>query len=61
MWWFCAEWQLREAEVRFSEVFRLARESGPQWVTNLGRAAVVGLYMIKDVELSRERQPVRAT
>jgi prevent-host-death family protein len=37
------EWQLQEAKARFSEVFRLARESGPQRVTKHGRSAVVVL------------------
>ena len=37
------EWQLREAKARFSEVFRLARDSGPQRVTKHGREAVVVL------------------
>lgn len=31
------EWQLQDAKARFSEVFRLARESGPQRVTKQGR------------------------
>ncbi len=35
------EWQLQEAKARFSEVFRLARERGPQLVTKHGREAVV--------------------
>jgi len=35
------EWQLQEAKARFSEVFRLAREGGPQRVTKHGREAVV--------------------
>jgi len=35
------EWQLQDAKARFSEVFRLARESGPQRVTKHGREAVV--------------------
>ena len=35
------EWQLQEAKARFSEVFRLARERGPQRVTKHGREAVV--------------------
>ena len=35
------EWQLQEAKARFSEVFRMARERGPQRVTKHGRAAVV--------------------
>jgi prevent-host-death family protein len=37
------EWQLQDAKARFSEVFRLARESGPQRVTKHGREAVVVL------------------
>ena len=35
------EWQLQEAKARFSEVFRLARERGPQRVTKHGKTAVV--------------------
>lgn len=35
------EWQLQDAKARFSEVFRLARDSGPQRVTRHGREAVV--------------------
>jgi len=35
------EWQLQEAKARLSEVFRLARERGPQRVTKHGREAVV--------------------
>src|SRR5579863_1275872 len=35
------EWQLQDAKARFSEVFRLARERGPQRVTRHGREAVV--------------------
>jgi len=35
------DWQLQDAKARFSEVFRLARESGPQRVTKHGRTAVV--------------------
>ena len=37
------EWQLQDAKARFSEVFRLARESVPQRVTKHGREAVVVL------------------
>ncbi len=37
------EWQLQEAKARFSEVFRLARERGPQRVTKHGREAVIVL------------------
>jgi len=36
-------WQLQDAKARFSEVFRLAREKGPQRVTKHGREAVVVL------------------
>jgi prevent-host-death family protein len=35
------EWQLQQAKARFSELFRLARERGPQRVTKHGREAVV--------------------
>jgi antitoxin Phd len=35
------DWQLQDAKARFSEVFRLARERGPQRVTKHGREAVV--------------------
>jgi prevent-host-death family protein len=35
------DWQLQEAKARFSEVFRLAQERGPQRVTKHGRTAVV--------------------
>lgn len=37
------EWQLQEAKARFSELFRCAREIGPQRVTRHGREAVVVL------------------
>ena len=36
-------WRLEEAKARFSELVRLARESGPQRVTVHGRDAVVVL------------------
>jgi len=38
-----AEWQLQDAKARFSELFQMARESGPQRVTRHGKAAVVVL------------------
>jgi antitoxin Phd len=47
------EWQLQEAKARFSEVFRLARERGPQRVTRHGRAAVVVLAAEEYNRLSR--------
>lgn len=34
-------WQLQTAKARFSEVFRLARTEGPQWVTRQDKEAVV--------------------
>lgn len=34
-------WQLQTAKARFSEVFRLARSEGPQWVTRQNKEAVV--------------------
>ena len=37
------EWQLQDAKARFSEVFHLTREQGPQRVTKHGRTAVVVL------------------
>src|SRR5512135_2302090 len=37
------KWQLQDAKARFSEVFRLAREKGPQCVTKHGRESVVVL------------------
>ena len=35
------DWQLQEAKAKFSEVFRRAREEGPQRVTKHGTAAVI--------------------
>lgn len=37
------DWQLQDAKARFSELFRLAREVGPQRVTKHGRTAVIVL------------------
>jgi antitoxin Phd len=37
------DWQLQDAKARFSELFRRARENGPQRVTKHGREAVVVL------------------
>ena len=48
-------WQLQEAKARFSEVFRLARESGPQRVTKHGRTAVVVLPAEEYERLSRSQ------
>ena len=51
-------WQLQTAKARFSEVFRLARSQGPQWITRQGRDAVVVLPA-EEFErlLGRARQP----
>jgi prevent-host-death family protein len=51
------EWQLQEAKARFSEVFRLARERGPQRVTKHGRTAVVVLQAEEYERLSRPDSP----
>ena len=47
------EWQLQEAKARFSEVFRLARDRGPQRVTKHGREAVVILSAEEYARLTR--------
>jgi antitoxin Phd len=48
------EWQLQDAKARFSEVFRLAREQGPQRITRHGKIAVV---VIPAEEYDRIRAP----
>jgi prevent-host-death family protein len=50
------DWQLQEAKARFSEVFRLARECGPQRVTKHGRAAVIVLPAEDYERLSRAKE-----
>jgi prevent-host-death family protein len=47
-------WQLQDAKARFSELFRLARERGPQRVTKHGREAVV---VVPAEEYTRLTQP----
>jgi prevent-host-death family protein len=49
------EWQLQEAKARFSEVFRLARECGPQRVTKHGRTAVIVIPAEEYERLSRSK------
>ena len=49
------DWQLQDAKARFSEVFRLARENGPQRVTKHGRTAVVVLTAEEYERLSRAK------
>ena len=48
-------WQLQTAKARFSEVFRLARSKGPQWITRQGKEAVVVLPAEEFERLSRRR------
>jgi antitoxin Phd len=51
-------WQLQTAKARFSEVFRLARDQGPQYVTRQGKEAVVILPAEEFERLTRRtRQP----
>ena len=50
------ECQLQDAKARFSEVFRVARERGPQRVTKHGREAVV---VIPAEEYARITAPQR--
>ncbi|MBI2119532.1 MAG: type II toxin-antitoxin system Phd/YefM family antitoxin [Elusimicrobia bacterium] len=38
---FKTAWQLQEAKARFSELFRIVRSDGVQWVTRQGKEAVV--------------------
>ena len=51
-------WQLQTAKARFSELFRRAREEGPQTVTRQGREQVVVLPLEEFERLTkRKRQP----
>ena len=50
------EWQLQDAKARFSEVFRLARERGPQRVTKHGRTAVIVLASEDYERFSKRKQ-----
>src|SRR5262245_25595893 len=47
-------WQLQDAKAHFSELFRLARERGPQRVTKHGREAVV---IVPEEEYARLTKP----
>jgi antitoxin Phd len=49
-------WQLQAAKARFSEVFRLARSQGPQWVTRNGKEAVVVLASEEYERLTRRKE-----
>jgi prevent-host-death family protein len=51
-------WQLQTAKARFSEVFQLARNKGPQLITKQGKEAVVVIPVEQfDELLARSRQP----
>jgi len=51
-------WQLQTAKARFSEVFRRARDEGPQWITRQEKEAVVMLPAEEFENLTaRARQP----
>jgi prevent-host-death family protein len=51
-------WQLQTAKARFSELFRLTRTRGPQWITRQGKEAVVMLPAEEYERLSaRAKQP----
>ncbi|OGR89089.1 MAG: hypothetical protein A3A86_02525 [Elusimicrobia bacterium RIFCSPLOWO2_01_FULL_60_11] len=48
-------WQLQDAKARFSELFRLVRSAGPQWVTRQGKEAVVILPAEKYEDLCHRK------
>lgn len=51
-------WQVQTAKARFSELFRMAREEGPQLITRQGKEGVVMLPVEQfDRLLIRSRQP----
>jgi prevent-host-death family protein len=51
-------WQLQTAKARFSEVFRRAREEGPQLVTRQGKEGVVIMPLEEfDQLVDRARKP----
>jgi prevent-host-death family protein len=51
-------WQLQTAKARFSEVFRLARTEGPQFITRQGKEVVVMLPVEQfDQLVVRSNQP----
>ena len=55
-------WQLQTAKAQFSELFRRARSEGPQYVTRLGKEAVVVVPAEEFERLTeRARQPLRLT
>ena len=48
-------WQLQTAKAKFSELFRKAREEGPQLVTRQGKESVV-VVSAEEFERLRKRQ-----
>ncbi len=51
------EWQMQTARARFSEVFRRARQDGPQRVTRHGKEAVIILSEERYEKLRATRRP----
>ncbi len=49
-------WQLQAAKARFSEVFRLTRSQGPQWITRGGKEAVVVVAAEEFERLTRRKK-----
>ena len=51
-------WQLQNAKARFSEVFRRAREEGPQLVTRQGKEGVI-ILPLEDFDqlMDRAKKP----
>jgi len=49
-------WQLQTAKARFSELFRRAQSEGPQWVTRMGKEAVVVVAAEEFERLSGQRE-----
>jgi prevent-host-death family protein len=52
-------WQLQSAKARFSELFRLVHDKGPQFITRQGRDTVV-VMKLEEYEklLSRANKPL---
>ena len=60
MTYYAHAWQLQTAKARFSELFRLVLEKGPQWVTRQGKEAVV-IVPARDYEaLTRRASPLES-
>jgi prevent-host-death family protein len=57
---FKRAWQLQDAKARFSELFRLVRSKGPQWVTRQGKEAVVVLSAEQFDELIKRQKGPRS-